>query len=305
MSFEVTILGNSSASPTLTRHPSGQYVNICDHHLLIDCGEGTQMQLQRYKFKKSRIEQIFVTHVHGDHILGLPGLLLSMNLMKRETPIDIFGPPQLFEILDVFFKHSDTKFTFKLNYHHTNPNKPEMIFENSFYQVKSFPLYHRVPTTGFQIQEKIRLKKLNVEVCQKYKIPFTHYNDIKMGKDYFNNETKKLIANQELTLPSAEPMSYAYSSDTIFNDKVIDAVVGSDILYHEATFMHDKVQRAIDTMHTTARQAGIIARNAGVKKLIIGHFSSRYDDLTELLAEAKAEFDNTEIAIEGKTFVIE
>ncbi|MFN4084072.1 MAG: ribonuclease Z [Bacteroidia bacterium] len=305
MSFEVTILGNSSATPNNNRHPSSQYINICDHHLLIDCGEGTQIQMQRYKIKKSKLSQIFISHVHGDHILGLPGLLLSMNLLKREQPLTIFGPESLFEILDVFFKHSDARFHFQLNYVNTKPNAEEVIFENNFYSVTSFPLYHRVPTTGFKIQEKIRLKKLNVEACNKYKIPFTYYNDIKLGKDYFVPETRQLIKNQLLTFPATEPMSYAYCSDTIFNDKVIDAVAGVDILYHEATFMHDKVARAIDTMHTTALQAGIIARNANVKKLIIGHFSSRYEDLSQLLNEAKNEFANTELAIEGKTYIIE
>jgi ribonuclease Z len=162
-----------------------------------------------------------------------------------------------------------------------------------------------VPTTGFKIQEKMKLKRLNAEACNKYKVPFTYYNDLKLGKDYYVPETKQLIKNSILTFPATEPISYAYCSDTIFNENVIDAVAGVDILYHEATFMHDKVSRAMDTMHTTARQAGIIARNAGVKKLIIGHFSSRYEDLNELVLECKKEFENTELAIEGKTFVIE
>jgi len=305
MSFEVTILGNSSASPTKTRHPSAQYVHICNHHLLVDCGEGTQMQLQLYKIKKSKITQIFISHIHGDHILGLPGLLLSMNLLKRETPLDIFGPKELFDILDVFFKHSETKFSYQINYHSTNHTQTNIIFENTFYQVKSIPLFHRVPTTGFIIEEKHHLKKLNIDVCNRYKIPFTFYNDIKMGKDYLIPDTRELIKNSTLTFPGIEPMRYAYCSDTMYTNSLINIVSGADVLYHEATFMHNMLSRAIDTMHTTARQAGIIAKNAGVKKLIIGHFSSRYEDLTELLQEAKEEFENTEIAYEGKTFIIE
>jgi ribonuclease Z len=304
MSFEVTILGNSSASPTHERHPSAQYVNICDHHILIDCGEGTQMQLAKYKIKKSKISQIFISHVHGDHILGLPGLLLSMNLMKREQPIHIYGPPELFKILDVFFKYTETQFTYELHYHIVNPNTTGLIFENIYYRVYSFPLFHRVPTSGYMIEERTKLLKLNLEVCERLKIPITYYNDIKMGKDFCTPEGK-WIANDQLTFPAALPISYAYCSDTMFDDRVVESVRDADILYHEATFMHDKLDRAIYTMHTTAKQAGIVARTADVKKLIIGHFSSRYDDLEPILKEAQAEFPNTEIAEEGKTFILE
>ncbi|OYU97016.1 MAG: ribonuclease Z [Bacteroidetes bacterium B1(2017)] len=304
MSFEVTILGSSSASPTLTRHPSGQYVNICDHHILIDCGEGTQMQLQRYKIKKSKLSHIFISHVHGDHILGLPGLLLSMNLMKHEQPVHVYGPKELFEILDVFFKYSETAFTFPLHYHSIDDNSHTLVYENLFFRVKSFPLFHRVPTIGFLFEERAILKKLNVEACQKYKIPFTHFNDIKMGKDYVNQEGKR-IRNEELTFPSTRPISYAYCSDTIFDERVINAVEDADYLYHEATFLHDKLERAIKTMHTTAKQAGMVAKKANVNTLLVGHFSSRYDDLTPILEEAKSEFPNTALAIEGTTFILE
>jgi ribonuclease Z len=305
MAFQVTILGNSSASPSLNRHPSGQYLNILDHHILVDCGEGTQMQLQRFKIKKSRINQIFISHVHGDHILGLPGLLLSMNLMGREAPIHIYGPKELFEILNVFFKYSDTRFNFELNYHTVDPNSTEVIFENIYYKVIAFPLYHRVPTAGFLFQERSKLRKLNTEACEKHKIPFTHFNDIKRGKDYYSPDGKTHIKNHLLSFESGKPITYAYCSDTIFHEEVIKVVENADILYHEATFMHDKLQRAIETMHTTCKQAGIIAKRANVTKLIIGHFSARYDNLQPLLLEAKAEFENTEIADEGRTFIME
>ncbi len=304
MAFEVTILGNSSASPTANRHPSGQYLSICDHHVLIDCGEGTQMQLQKYKIKKSKISQIFITHVHGDHILGLPGLLFSLNLMKHEHPIHVYGPKELFEILTVIFKHSDTQFNYPLHYHELDPNSSATIFENIYYKVKSFPLYHRIPTIGYLFEERSMLKKLNVEACQRLKIPFTHFNNIKMGKDYISPEGK-VTKNELLTFPSTHPLSYAYCSDTIYDERLIVAIEGADYLYHEATFMHDKLERAIQTMHTTAKQAGIMAKKANVNKLIIGHFSSRYEDLQPLLEEAKTAFENTEIAEEGRTFVIE
>jgi ribonuclease Z len=304
MAFEVTILGNSSASPTLSRHPSSQYINICDHHLLVDCGEGTQMQLQRYKIKKSKLSHIFISHVHGDHILGLPGLLLSMNLVKHEQDVHIYGPKELFEILDVIFKHSETELSFPLHYHALDPNSSQIILENLHFRVKSFPLFHRVPTIGYQFEERYMLKKLNVEVCQRLKIPFTYFSDIKMGKDYISPEGIR-HKNEDITLPATQPISYSYCSDTLFDERVIKSIEDSDYLYHEATFLHDKLDRALKTKHTTAKQAGMVAKLANVNHLLIGHFSSRYEDLSVLLDEAKSEFPNTELALEGKTFVLE
>lgn len=305
MSIELTILGNSSATPTLNRFPSAQYLNMLDHHILIDCGEGTQMQLRKYKIKKSKLQYIFISHVHADHILGLPGLLFSMNLNNRVEPIHIFAPNSVFEILDLFMKHSDTHLRFQIMKHVTTDDKPIVIFENAWIKVTSFPLYHRVATTGFIFEEQARLRKLNIAACEKNHIPFTYYNDIKRGKDYISSDGKIIVKNAEITFDSGNPISYAYASDTIFDQRVVANVANADVLYHESTFLHEKLERAIETMHTTAKQAGIVAKQANVKKLLIGHFSSRYDDLTVLLDEAKIEFENTEIAEEGKTFVLE
>ncbi|MES2560023.1 MAG: ribonuclease Z [Bacteroidota bacterium] len=305
MSIELTILGNSSATPTLNRFPSAQYLNMLDHHMLIDCGEGTQMQLRKYKIKKSKISHIFISHVHGDHILGLPGLLFSMNLNSRVEPLHIFGPESLFEILEIFLKHSDTRLRFEIIKHLTTDVKAEVIFEDSLIKVTSFPLYHRIPTTGFIFEEQSRLRKLNIEACERYHIPFTFYNDIKRGKDFISADGKTEIGNERLTFDAGLPIRYAYCSDTVYDDRVINEVREVDWLYHESTFLHEKLERAIETKHTTAKQAGMAAREAGVKKLLIGHFSSRYEDLNELLIEAKTEFIDTEIAEEGRTFVLE
>lgn len=305
MSIELTILGNSSATPTLNRFPSAQYLNMLDHHILIDCGEGTQMQLRKYKIKKSRIDLIFISHVHGDHILGLPGLLFSMNLNSRIEPLHIFGPASLFEILEMFLKHSDTHLRFEIIKHVTQDAKPEVIFEDSMIKVTSIPLYHRVPTTGFIFEEQSRLRKLNIEACERHHIPFTFYNDIKRGKDFISADGKTEISNETLTFDAGLPIRYAYCSDTIYDERVINEVQEVDWLYHESTFLHEKLERAVETKHTTAKQAGMVAREANVKKLLIGHFSSRYDDLNVLLDEAKTEFENTEIADEGRTFVLE
>jgi ribonuclease Z len=305
MSIELTILGNSSATPTLNRFPSAQYLNMLDHHILIDCGEGTQMQLRKYKIKKSKLHYIFISHVHGDHILGLPGLIFSMNLNSRIEPLHIFGPASLFEILDMFLKHSDTRLRFDIVKHITDDSKREVIFENMLIKVTSFPLYHRIPTTGFIFEEQSRLRKLNIEACERYHIPFTFYNDIKRGKDFISADGKTEISNEKLTYDSGLPIRYAYCSDTSYDKRVINEVRDVDWLYHESTFLHEKLERAIETKHTTAKQAGMVAKEANVKNLLIGHFSSRYEDLNELLEEAKTEFPQTEIAEEGITFVFE
>jgi ribonuclease Z len=305
MSIELTILGNSSATPTLNRFPSAQYLNMLDHHILIDCGEGTQMQLRKYKIKKSKLHYIFISHVHGDHILGLQGLIFSMNLNSRLEPLHIFGPASLFEILDMFLKHSDTRLRFDIVKHITDDSKREVIFENMLIKVTSFPLYHRIPTTGFIFEEQSRLRKLNIEACERYHIPFTFYNDIKRGKDFISADGKTEISNEKLTYDSGLPIRYAYCSDTIYDKRVINEVRDVDWLYHESTFLHEKLERAIETKHTTAKQAGMVAKEANVKNLLIGHFSSRYEDLNELLEEAKTEFPQTEIAEEGITFVFE
>jgi ribonuclease Z len=305
MSIELTILGNSSATPTLNRFPSAQYLNMLDHHILIDCGEGTQMQLAKYKIKKSRLQYVFISHVHADHILGLPGMLFSMNLNSRVDPLHIYGPGSVFEIIDMFMKHSDTKLRYEIIRHITQDDKPRVIFEDSLIKITSIPLYHRVPTTGFIFEEQERLRKLNIDACEKHHIPFTYYNDLKRGKDYVSSDGKTMLSNDALTFDKGSPISYAYASDTIYDNRVIECVKDVDFLYHESTFLHEKLERAIETMHTTAKQAGMVATNANVKKLFIGHFSSRYDNLNVLLEEAQTEFANTEIAEEGRTFILD
>jgi ribonuclease Z len=304
MSFELTILGSSSATPIYDRFPSAQHLNMFDRHILIDCGEGTQMQMRRFKLKKTRLHYIFISHVHADHILGLPGLIFSLNLQNRTEPLHVFGPQSLFEILDLFLKHSETVLKFELVKHITQNKVKELLLEDSLIKVYSFPLYHRVPTTGFLFEENNRLKKLNVEACRRHHIPFTFYNDIKLGKDFISPDTHIIIPNEDLTFSNYVPVKYAYCSDTRFDERVAKEAEGVDLMYHESTFLHDKLPRAIETMHSTALEAGITARLAGVKKLLIGHFSSRYDDLRVLLQEAKLEFENTELAIEGRKFGI-
>lgn len=305
MIFELVILGNSSATPTINRFPSAQYLHMLDHHILIDCGEGTQMQMQRYKIKKSKIRHIFISHIHADHMLGLPGLLFSMNLMKRTEPLHIYGPASLFEILDVFEKNTESIFCFEIIRHITLDDEKRLIFEDSSLKVYSFPLFHRIPTTGFLFEEQERLLKLNVTACRKNNIPFSFYTHLKKGHDYVSDDGLVHIKNEELTFPVSAPIKYAYCSDTCYDERVIEQVKEVDLLYHEATFMHDRLDRALETRHTTALQAGQVAQKANVKKLIIGHFSSRYDSLIELLEETKTHFNEAFIANEGERFYVE
>ena len=304
MNFEVTILGSSSATPIYQRHPTAQVVNVHERLFLIDCGEGTQMQLNRYKIKYPRIHDIFISHLHGDHYLGLMGLLSSMHLQSRPDPVNLYCPKDLKEIIDVQLKHSDTRLRYELVYHFTDSKTPKIIYDNEDLSVETIILNHRIDCTGFLFREKPRKRKLLGDKLEKYSVPRTYYTALKSGEDFINEKGER-IPNAVLTTDPKPPCSYAYCSDTIFDERTIEQVKNVDLLYHESTFLHDKEERAKETFHTTARQAGIIARQAGVKRLIIGHFSSRYKDLYPLLEEAKLEFPNTTLAQEGDKFEIE
>jgi ribonuclease Z len=303
MRFEVTILGSSSATPIFNRNPTAQALNINEHLYLIDCGEGTQQQLLRYDIKATRIDHIFISHLHGDHYLGLVGLLSSLHLNGRRKPLKLFGPVHLKEIIDIQFKYSETVINYPLEFYATNPDRPEVILDNQDIIVETIPLDHRVPCTGFLFRQKKRLRKLLKDKVAELNIPLEYFTSLKKGKDYIApNGTVYL--NETLTADPSEPKMYAYCSDTIFNSRYFDQINGADLLYHEATFLHNMLSRAKDTYHTTAWQAAEVAVETGAKKLLIGHFSARYKSLNELLEEARNVFPETELAIEGKTFEI-
>ena len=289
MNFEVTILGSSSATPIYQRHPSAQVISIHERFFLVDCGEGTQMQLNRYKIKYPRIHHIFISHLHGDHYLGLMGLLSSMHLQGRTDEMHLYCPKDLKEIIDMQLKYSDTRLHYELVYHFIDASSSKIIFEDEDVSVETIILNHRIQCTGFLFREQIRKRKLIREKLLQYNVPKEEYKNIKSGKDFINDKGV-VIPNAELTSDPRPPRTYAYCSD---------------LLYHESTFLEEKSARAKETFHTTAKQAGTIARKAGVKRLIIGHFSSRYKDLYPLLEEAKLEFPETSLAQEGDKFVIE
>ncbi|PWG80369.1 ribonuclease Z [Pararcticibacter amylolyticus] len=303
MRFDVTILGSSSATPIFNRNPTAQILNVNERLFLIDCGEGTQQQLLRNGIKAQRINYIFISHLHGDHYLGLVGLLSSLHLNGRVKPIGIFGPPELKEILEIQFKYSQTELRYPIIFQATQTETPEVIFENNDIIVETILLEHRIPCTGFKFSQKKRLRKVIKEKVDSIGIPVDMIPLIKAGVDYKDKQGNVYPAS-ELTTDPDEPRSYAYCSDTICNWCYLDQIKGVNTLYHESTFMHDMLQRAQDTYHTTALQAAEVALKAGAEQLLLGHFSARYRELDPLLEEAKAIFPNSRLALEGHTFDI-
>lgn len=304
MSLSVTILGSSSASPALNRNHSAQILNCNENLFLIDCGEGTQNRLRKYAIKIQRIKCIFISHLHGDHYLGLIGLLSTMHLLGRQAEINLYAPAELKDIIDLQFKVSDTTLRYKINFYPTNNNRSEIIYEDKNIEVTTLILNHRIPCTGFLFKEKVKSRKIIKEECVKHKIPLTFYNNLKKGADYKNAEGK-ILKNNVLTTDAPPSLSYAYCSDTAFLPSIAEQIKNVDLLYHEATFSHEHEERAKATFHSTTTQAAEIAKISNAKKLIIGHFSNRYSNLKPLLNEAKNIFKNTELANEGDIFLIE
>jgi ribonuclease Z len=303
MKFEVTILGSSSATPVFNRNPTAQLLNCNEKIYLIDCGEGTQHQLIRFGLKASKIDAAFISHLHGDHYFGLIGLLSTMHLNGRIKPFQIFGPEPLKEILEMQFKYSDTALRYEIEFIVTTADVPRKIFENQDMIVETIVLNHRIPTTGFKFTEKKRQRKLLSEKLEKDQIPVEYYPLLKRG---LNLELPggELILNEDYTRDSDEPKCYCYCSDTLADGSYLDSIRNCTMLYHEATFLDDLLDRASLTHHTTALQAGQIAKTVGATRLLIGHFSSRYKTLVPLLDEALTAFENTELAIEGNTYII-
>ncbi|WP_406827389.1 ribonuclease Z [Pedobacter sp. KACC 23697] len=299
MKFEVTILGSSSATPVFNRNPSAQLLNCNEKYYLIDCGEGTQQQLAKYNLKAARIDYIFISHLHGDHYFGLIGLLSSLHLNGRIKPIQIFGPKPLLEILEIQFKYSDTVLRYPIEFFPIEADQSTQIFENNDLTVKTIILNHRIPTTGFIFRQKKRQRKLIKDKADE--VPMAYYTSLKKGIDV-ELPNGDILRSQDYTTEADAPRCYAYCSDTLFDERYFSAIKDCDTLYHEATFMHDLLDRAKETHHTTALQAAEVAKITGAKKLLIGHFSSRYKTLQMLFEEAQSVFENTELAVEGRTF---
>ncbi|MHC1705178.1 MAG: ribonuclease Z [Tenuifilaceae bacterium] len=303
MTFSVTVLGSSSALPTSTRFPSAHVLNAHERLFLIDCSEGTQMQLRRYHIKMSKINNIFISHLHGDHVLGLIGLISTLNLIGRKADLHIYAHSELENNLHYNLDFFVNDLKFKVVFHAIDPSIQETIYDDGKVTVETVPLRHRIPSTGFIFREKQRLPNIKKDLITMYSLSLSEITSIKSGSD-LSLPDGMIIPNKELTYYSSEPRSYAYCSDTLYSERLAGMLKNVDLLYHEATFSNKDAELAKLTGHSTAEQAAIIASKANVGKLIIGHFSSRYKDVNELINEAKAFFPNTQGVEDGQTFDI-
>ncbi len=303
MTFELTILGCSSAMPVHGRFMSAQVLNVNEKLFLIDCAEGTQIRLADFNISKNKIDNILISHLHGDHIFGLPGLIGSMSMLSRKKPLNIFGPPGLEHFLNTAFEISDSYTGFDLNIHTIDTTKYTKIYDDSNVEVYSFPLQHRIPTAGYKIVEKDRQRNIKPAAIEKYSLDFKQIQAAKAGDDV-RLSNGQIIKNIELTKSPKKKRSFAYCSDTKYSESIIPYIKGIDLLYHEATYMKGLQDKARERYHSTTVDAATIAKKAGALKLIIGHYSSRYKDLEMLLEEAKSVFPNTELAIDGKRFSV-
>lgn len=304
MSLKLTILGCHSATPRVNSHPTSQVLEIKNHTFLIDCGEGTQVQLRKFGVRFSKINHIFISHLHGDHIYGLVGLISTFRLLNRQNVLHIYAPKGLKEIITLQLKLSNSWTNYLLVFHELSAIESEQIYEDSTVEVHTIPLNHRVYTNGFLFKEKPGERKLNMETIKTYpEIERCDYQNLKNGKNFIL-KNGEVVHNKNLTLDPAKPLSYAFCSDTIFYPDIVQIIKKVDCLYHEATFLNDKKQLAETTKHATAEQAATIAKLANVKMLILGHYSGRYASIERFKTEATIVFKNTHLADTGKVFEI-
>lgn len=303
MTFRVTILGSSSALPTVSKYPSAHALNVHEQFFLIDCGEGTQQQLLRYGISPMKINAVFITHLHGDHVFGIFGLISTLGLLGRRTPLQIFAPRPFDEILACMLKYFTTNLPYEVQWKEVETRKHQMLYENKVLEVWSIPLRHRIPCAGFLFREKTPPLNVRKEAIEKYGLSIAQIVTAKRGEDIALT-TGEIIPNERITYIPYKGRSYAYCSDTLYSARVAELVLGTDLFYHEATFLHTDLKLAKETGHTTALQAGRLAAKAGVGKLVIGHFSARYKEVEALVEEARTEFPETVAAVEGADFDI-
>ena len=295
----VTILGNNSALPAYDRHPTSQVVTLDDQLFLVDCGEGTQVQLAKYRIRWGRINHIFISHLHGDHYFGLPGFVNSMGLLHRENDLHLFAPAELKDILDLQLKAAATILPYKLHFYPLE--KEGVLVKTDRYKVSCFPTKHRIPCWGFRFDQVKAPRRVNPEKAIQHEVPASFYDRLKQGEDY-TTKTGELVRNESVTEAAPKPQSYAYSADTLYDEELIERVKGVDILYHETTYLKELNDRAASRFHSTTTQAACIAKKANVGRLLIGHFSSKYDKLDIFQEEAREVFPNTDLALEGVTY---
>lgn len=301
--MELTVLGTSSALPTSERYPSAHVLNVHERFFLIDCGEGTQIQIRRNKLRFSKINDIFISHLHGDHVFGIFGLLSTFSLMGRKSKIRMYAPEAFERILKMHFESFEIKLDYEIEFIALAGDEKRVIFEDDDLTVSAFPLEHRVPTYGFLFKEKPGDRLMRKECIEKYNIPIARISAIKKGAD-FVDEKGEVISNDILTMPPAEPLSYAYCSDTMYFSKLATYVKDVTLLYHEATYDKSRADQAVIRSHSTSLDAARVAKDANAKKLLLGHFSSRYKSTELLVNEARTIFPESYAAVDGNKYVV-
>ncbi len=299
--MKLHILGCYAATPRTLTNPTAQILEIKNHMFLIDCGEGTQVQLRKRKLKFSRIKHIFISHLHGDHFFGLPGLISTFRLLGRDSEMHVYGPKGIKEAITLLLKLGDAWTNFPLVFHELTAMETELIYEDDSVRVETIPLNHRVYTNGFLFKEKLGERKLNIEATENYKIDRSDYQNIKNGKD-ITLDNGHVIANVELTFDPPKPKTYAYCSDTAYKPEIIPQIKDADVLYHESTFLDAEEHLSSKTKHSTAKEAATIAKAADIGTLILGHYSTRYKSIALFKEEAQTIFENVELADDGKVF---
>lgn len=304
MSIRLTILGCHSATPRAKAYPTSQYLEINNHHFLIDCGEGTQRQMRKYKVGFSKINHIFISHLHGDHFFGLIGLISTLGLLGRERELHIFGPKDIKKMTLMQLKITQSHAKFPIQFHELSSKESEVILDDDKVTVKTIPLKHRIYTNGYLFIEKEKPKNLHIDNIKNYpEIDRADYLNIKAGKDIVL-PSGEVVPNSELTLPPKKPLRFAFCSDTAYKPNIVPLLRNVDLLYHEATFLDDRKDLAKKTMHATTKQAATIAKDANVKQLILGHYSGRYKNISEFKEEAQSVFTNSHLAEPGKIFTV-
>ncbi|HJT73852.1 MAG TPA: ribonuclease Z [Chitinophaga sp.] len=301
--FAVTILGNNSAIPTLERHPTAQIVTCNEQLLLIDCGEGTQLQIARYKIKRSRLRYIFISHMHGDHYFGLIGLINTLSLLGQKEPLTVFGPPELETILHLQLECSGTILQFELIFVPLREENQGVILEDKELRVSFFPVHHRIPCFGFIIEMQKRKRKIIPDQARAYEIPAAYFSHLQEGADY-QRKDGLLVKNDWVTLPPPPGKRYVYFADTQYSEDLAVYAQNADLMYHETTYLQQLEERAAERFHSTTTQAATLALKAKAKRLIIGHFSSKYTELSGFEEECRQVFPNTDLALEGTTYLI-
>lgn len=294
----VTILGNNSALPAFDRHPSSQVITLDDQLFLVDCGEGTQMQMAKYRIRRSRIHHIFISHLHGDHYFGLIGLITSMGLLGREQPLHLYAPAPLEDLIKMQLAVADTTLPFPLHFH---PLREGLLVEQEKFRVKAFAVSHRIPCWGFRFDQIKPPRRVLAAEASAKGVPAYFFDRLKWGEDY-QNARGLSVKNEEVTTAASAPLSYAYGADTKYDESIIEHVQGVQLLYHETTYLKDLAERALKRYHCTTEQAATIALKAGAGRLLIGHFSSKYEALKEFETEAREVFPKTDLALEGVTY---